>query len=526
MKKLLDSKSPIPQNCSARLQRWKLRLSCFNFSFIYIKGVENVTSDFLSRHPLNVADNHVEPYDLIFVVENLNASPITVNDISVQTNANVNLRKLKEYIKFGFPDKCDKFHANFKGYENYLSIFKDCIMFKNRVFVPENLRRKMLEQFHKGHPGIVAMKSLCRSLVWYPGIDRDITDMVSTCKECMSVRAKPSQSNIVQWPEPHKKWSRIHVDHYFYQGYIFLIVVDALTRYIECEIVPSVSSADTISCLRLIFSRNGLPDTVVSDNATNFVSAEMKQFFDDNVICHLTPPPYCPYSNGQAERAVLTFKNLLKKNDVGTIRTRLANVLLYYRNTPCSVTGIAPSVALNGRVYVTVKERINPHYTPNIKSSKYIRMFKIGDDVLAINLRSGPKWYHAVIKEKLAVNMYSVYIKDLDTIWRRHANQLLPCSNAHSYTVDNRNIDLNVDSRACKLPDLEKPVSCKFSDYVSREECKLSGSSVVDSNEPNSNSRVNSPIETEVNVDNSATVPLVPLRRSTRVSKPVDRYQS
>ena len=55
---------------------------------------------------------------------------------------------------------------------------------------------------------------------------------------------------------------------------------------------------ETVDTLRLIFSRNGRPDTIVSDNATSFTAHEFKEFLVNNGICHLTPPPYCPASNG------------------------------------------------------------------------------------------------------------------------------------------------------------------------------------------------------------------------------------
>ena len=49
-------------------------------------------------------------------------------------------------------------------------------MYHNRVYVPETLRTSVLKQLHQGHPGIYGMKTIARTLVWYPGIDQDITD--------------------------------------------------------------------------------------------------------------------------------------------------------------------------------------------------------------------------------------------------------------------------------------------------------------------------------------------------------------
>ncbi len=67
-----------------------------------------------------------------------------------------------------------------------------------------------------------------------------------------------------------------------------------------------------------------------------------------NGIKHLTSAPYHPASNGLAEHAVQIVKKGLKKITHGNIHIRLAQVLLTYRLTPQSTTGISPSELLLG----------------------------------------------------------------------------------------------------------------------------------------------------------------------------------
>ena len=180
--------------------------------------------------------------------------------------------------------------------------------------------------------------------------------------------------------------------------------------------------------MHLIFSRHGLCDTLVSDNASCFTASDFKLFLGNNGIQHVTPPPYSPSSNGQAERGVRVLKDLLKKNVTGSFKSRLAISLMYYRTVPHSTTLVAPSVALNNRKYITLKDRINPRYsagTSHNVNSKQIPQMEIGDEVLALNLRDGPKWYHATVVEKLGINVYNVHIHELDVIWKRHLHQLI-----------------------------------------------------------------------------------------------------
>ena len=101
--------------------------------------------------------------------------------------------------------------------------------------------------------------------------------------------------------------------------------------------------------LRPLFAKFGIPETIVTDNGTCFVSAEFESFLAFNGIKHLTSAPYHPASNGLAERAVQIVKKGLKKTTQGSIRTRLAQVLFMYRLTPQTTTGVSPAEMLLGR---------------------------------------------------------------------------------------------------------------------------------------------------------------------------------
>ena len=90
-------------------------------------------------------------------------------------------------------------------------------------------------------------------------------------------------------------------------GEMFLVVVDAGSKWLEVHIMKSTKSAPTIEKLQQIFAMHGIPRTVVSDNGPQFVSAEFKQFINANGIRHVKVAPYHPASNGQAERAMRNF---------------------------------------------------------------------------------------------------------------------------------------------------------------------------------------------------------------------------
>ena len=85
-------------------------------------------------------------------------------------------------------------------------------------------------------------------------MDRDFEEVVKKCKTCQENQTMPKHVAIYPWEWPNHPWSRIHIDFAGpFQGKVFLIVVDAYSKWMEVEIVPSTSSCHAIDKLRKMF---------------------------------------------------------------------------------------------------------------------------------------------------------------------------------------------------------------------------------------------------------------------------------
>ena len=142
---------------------------------------------------------------------------------------------------------------------------------------------------------------------------------------------------------------------------------------------------------------------IVTDNGTGFVSQEFKVFLEKNGIRHVTSAPCHRSSNGLAERAVQVVKKGLKKVSKGSFKECLAKVLLSYRITPHTATGVLPSELLLGRRPRTVLDLLKPHTADRVEAKQQKqkqhhdlremdRKFKIGDKIYYYNHGVRNKW--------------------------------------------------------------------------------------------------------------------------------------
>ncbi|CAH8598040.1 unnamed protein product [Schistosoma haematobium] len=85
-------------------------------------------------------------------------------------------------------------------------------------------------------------------------------------------------SNVMS-TSPEEPWSRIHVDFAGpFQGTYFLVCVDAYSKWPEIFPMNQITSKQTIMKLRQLFSRSGVPDVLVTDNGTQFISSIFSDF--------------------------------------------------------------------------------------------------------------------------------------------------------------------------------------------------------------------------------------------------------
>ena len=355
---------------SAKIRRWSLTLSAYEYTIVFRGTKQHSNADALSRLPLSMTpmDVPMAP-ELALVLDHLTNLPVTVKDIRTWTRCDPILAQVLQYVEQGWPHNCDSTLSAYSSHKTELSVLDSCILWRSRIVVPENGRHAVLQELYNAHPGMTKMKALARMYVWWPGLETDIKESVRLCNECQLSQSNPLTAPLNPWNWPSQPWTRIHYAGPF-EGHYLFIAIDAHSKWIEALPAKSPSSSVTIELLRSVFSQFGLPETVVSDNSSCFVSEEFQQFLKCNGVKQINSALYHPSSNGLAERAIQIVKRGLKKTTYGSIKSRIAKVLFAYCTAPHCTTGSSPAKLLLGRQLRTRLDLLKPNTAAQVESKR------------------------------------------------------------------------------------------------------------------------------------------------------------
>ena len=90
------------------------------------------------------------------------------------------------------------------------------------------------------------------------------------------------------------------MDYFDFDGKKFLLLIDYFSKFMYVEEMRTSTAKAAINKLKKIFSIEGSPEVLISDNAV-FNSAEFQKFSQEWNFEHITSSPNYPQSNGQAE---------------------------------------------------------------------------------------------------------------------------------------------------------------------------------------------------------------------------------
>ena len=316
-----------------------------------------VLADTLSRAPLSVSNDasptnfdlfrlNVERQDL---QPNVHLTSSTAKAMQHATASDPDMNQLLQVVMTGWPSSKASLPACLTPYwsmRDELSIV-DGILYRGlQVLVPPSLRSSMLKKIHSSHMGADSNYRMCRDILYWPGMKSSIQDICASCGQCAQYGAQQPREPMQSVPVPQFAWQLVSQDIFHYNSRAYLVTVDHYSDFFEVDLLPDTLAATVVAVSSVQFARHGIPETLLTDNGPQFISAEFASFCTALTVEHKTSSPYWPQGNGKAESAVKVAKSLLKKS-ADSIGFQLA--LLDYRNTPPQGHTLSPAQRSMGR---------------------------------------------------------------------------------------------------------------------------------------------------------------------------------
>jgi hypothetical protein len=271
-------------------------------------------------------------------------------------------------------------------------------------------------------------------------MNADIEDTVKNCVKCADYQRQKPAEPLLPTVAPDYPFAEVGVDIFEFGRKHFLLSVDYYSKFIEVDELNNLSCGNTITKLKEQFARHGIPERLRSDCGTQFTSKQFQQFCKEYGIQHNISSPHFQSSNGEAERAVQTVKNLWRKNNDKHL------ALLDYRTTPLEGINLSPAQLLMGRRprnklpaskslhlpasydHESVKQRLDDdkarqkryHDKPG---SKQHTPFQQGDEVRMAPYGGNQQWKPAVVLQPHSAPR-SYLVQSGDKVYRRTSRHL------------------------------------------------------------------------------------------------------
>lgn len=333
----------------------------------FVRGSDLPLADTLSRKFLKETyPEFSEGLDLHIhtVLSTIAVSDRKLDQVRQATRNDVQLQTLTQTILDGWPDSRKECPASIVEYWNHrdeLSVSDDIIFRGQKIVIPSSLRLEMTKSVHDSHMGVEKSLQRARDIMFWPRMTGDITDFVLKCDICLQYRQSNANEPLHPHEVPDRPWQVVCTDVFTWDGNDYLLTVDAFSTYFEVDLLNSTSSISIIRKLKVIFSRHGVPEKLVCDNASYYASEMFTSFAKEwnFQVCHSSP--LYPKSNGKAENQVKIVKRIFKKAKDSKTDPYLS--ILEYRTTPFNC-GLSPSQLLIGRRLRSVLPCTNAQLVP------------------------------------------------------------------------------------------------------------------------------------------------------------------
>lgn len=257
---------------------------------------------------------------------------------------------------------------------NEICVEEELVYYGMRLVNPKALRKYILIKLRETHMAIIKTRARARQLFYYPNINAQIENYISSCSVCTTFSKSKIKSPMLSHSILDLSLNKIALDIAQFSGKNYLIIEDYFSRWLEIILLENKTCEAVIYALKAIFGRLGIPDEVIADNML-FGNYKFEVFSKLWVFKITTSSPHYLQSNGLAEQGVGIAKDMLKKSKHTGIDIQL--FLLEYRNAPITGLSYSPAQLLQSRelksTQIVRKQNLKPKVVSNYQKIEKIK---------------------------------------------------------------------------------------------------------------------------------------------------------
>ena len=185
-----------------------------------------------------------------------------------------------------------------------------------RIVIPSKKHESILKLVHQGHLGLNKCKLHAKETVYWPGLNEQLEKLVLNCELCLKYshfkHKQPPNMSLGQEILIHPL-TKLVTDIFHFEGVSYLLLVDYTSRFPMVCKLNSMTAQHVTSHIKLIFSKYGWLDTLVSNNGPCYTPELFTNLMQEYSVNHITSSLHYPQLNGLAEKFVQIVKNLFYK---------------------------------------------------------------------------------------------------------------------------------------------------------------------------------------------------------------------
>ena len=208
-------------------------------------------------------------------------------------------------------DECCDAVKPYFNYREELTVVDGLVLKGQHIVILNKLRLSCLARLHIAHMGVNKTLYRARQSVFWPGLTKDINELISACPACVKYAAKNCAEPLISDLAASKLWQALSIYNFEWKGHKYLIILDCFSHFV----VKNLDKMDTATTIRLlleVFAEHGLQHKKRCNRGSNFTSIDFTNFCSDLGITLSFISSY-HHQSVPAECSVCAVKNIMKK---------------------------------------------------------------------------------------------------------------------------------------------------------------------------------------------------------------------